>query len=90
MRKTAEKTIAIVETLCKNETTSSSDRLENISAEEKIAGSMFMEKKKRVKKSRKASTLFVRVFLLVFVGAVALGVGKQVVRYQEVKEELGW
>ena len=47
-----------------------------------------MEKKKRVKKSRKASTLFVRVFLLVFVGAVSLGVGKQVVRYQEVKEEL--
>jgi cell division protein FtsB len=49
---------------------------------------MFMEKKKRVKKSRKASTLFVRVFLLVFVGAVSLGIGKQAVRYQEVKEEL--
>ena len=47
-----------------------------------------MEKKKRVKKSRKASTLFVRVFLLVFVGAVSLGIGKQAVRYQEVKEEL--
>ena len=49
---------------------------------------MFMEKKKRVKKSRKASTLFVRVFLLVFVGAVSLGIGKQAVRSQEVKEEL--
>ena len=47
-----------------------------------------MEKKKRVKKSRKASTLFVRVFLLVFVGAVSLGIGKQAVRYQEVKDEL--
>ena len=47
-----------------------------------------MEKKKRVKKSRKASTLFVRGFLLVFVGAVSLGIGKQAVRYQEVKDEL--
>ena len=47
-----------------------------------------MEKRKRVKKSRKASTLFVRVFLLVFVGAVSLGIGKQAVRYQEVEEEL--
>ena len=77
-----------MQTLCKNEVESSSDRLENISAEEKIAGSMFMEKKKRVKKSRKASALFVRVFLLVFVCAVSVGIGKQAVRYQAVKEEL--
>ena len=47
-----------------------------------------MEKRKRVKKSRKASSLFVRVFLLVFVCAVSVGVGKQAVRYQEVKDEL--
>ena len=77
-----------MQTLCKNEVESSSDRLENISAEEKIAGSMFMEKKKRMKKSRKASALFVRVFLLVFVCAVSVGIGKQAVRYQAVKEEL--
>ena len=88
MRETREKTIAFVQTLSKNEVESSSDRLENISAEEKIAGSMFMEKKKRVKKSRKASALFVRVFLLVFVCAVSVGIGKQAVRYQAVKEEL--
>ena len=49
---------------------------------------MFMEKKKRMKKSRKASALFVRVFLLVFVCAVSVGIGKQAVRYQAVKEEL--
>jgi cell division protein FtsB len=77
-----------MQTLCKNEVESSSDRLENISAEEKIAGSMFMEKKKRIRKSRKASALFVRVFLLVFVCAVSVGIGKQAVRYQAVKEEL--
>jgi cell division protein FtsB len=77
-----------MQTLCKNEVESSSDRLENISAEEKIAGRMFMEKKKRIRKSRKASALFVRVFLLVFVCAVSVGIGKQAVRYQAVKEEL--
>ena len=47
-----------------------------------------MEKKKRTKKSRKASSLFVRAFLLVFVCTVSVGIGKQAVRYQEVKEEL--
>ena len=47
-----------------------------------------MEKKKRNKKSRKASALFVRVFLLVFVCAISVGIGKQAVRYQAVKEEL--
>ena len=47
-----------------------------------------MEKRKRIRKSRKASSLFVRMFLLVFVCAVFVGVGKQAVRYQEVKEEL--
>ncbi|MBQ9092111.1 MAG: hypothetical protein IJY52_07585, partial [Anaerotignum sp.] len=47
-----------------------------------------MEKKKRIKKSRKASSLFVRAFLLVFVCAVSVGIGKQAIRYQEVKEEL--
>ena len=49
---------------------------------------MFMEKKRKMKKSRKASSLFVRLFLLVFVCAVFVGVGKQAVRYQEVKEEM--
>ena len=47
-----------------------------------------MEKRKRIRKSRKASSLFVRMFLLVFVCAVFVGVGKQAVRYQEVKEEM--
>lgn len=47
-----------------------------------------MEKRKRIRKSRKASSLFVRLFLLVFVCAVFVGVGKQAVRYQEVKEEM--
>ncbi len=47
-----------------------------------------MEKRKRIRKSRKASSLFVRLFLLVFVCAVFIGVGKQAVRYQEVKEEM--
>ena len=49
---------------------------------------MFIEKRKRIRKSRKASSLFVRLFLLVFVCAVFVGVGKQAVRYQEVKEEM--
>ena len=47
-----------------------------------------MEKRKRIKKSRKASAFFVRVFLLAFVCAVFVGTGKQAVRYQAVKEEL--
>ena len=47
-----------------------------------------MEKRKRTKKSRKASTLFVRVFLLVFVCAVFAGVGQKFIRYQQVQEEL--
>ena len=49
---------------------------------------MFMEKRKRTKKSRKASSLFVRVFLLVFLCTVFAGVGQKFIRYQEVKEEL--
>ena len=49
---------------------------------------MFMEKKRKMKKSRKASSLFVRLFLLVFGCAVSVGIGKQAIRYQEVKEEL--
>lgn len=47
-----------------------------------------MEQQKRSKRSRKASSLFLRMFLLVFVCAVCVGIGKQAVRYQEVKEEL--
>lgn len=47
-----------------------------------------MEKRKRIRKSRKASSLFVRLFLLVFVCAVFVGIGKQAVHYQEVKEEM--
>ena len=46
-----------------------------------------MEQKKR-KKSRKPSSLFLRGFLLVFIVAVSVGIGKQAIRYQEVKEEL--
>lgn len=49
---------------------------------------MFMEKKKRIRKSRKASSLFVRAFLLVFVCTVMAGVGQKFIRYQEVKGEL--
>jgi len=44
--------------------------------------------RKRTRKSRKASSLFVRVFLLVFVCAVSVGIGKQAIRYQEVKADL--
>ena len=47
-----------------------------------------MEQQKRMKKSGKASSLFLRVFLLVFVCAVCVGIGRQALRYQEVKEEL--
>ena len=47
-----------------------------------------MGKRKRTKKSRKASSLFVRAFLLVFVCTVAVGIGKQAIRYQELQEEL--
>ena len=47
-----------------------------------------MEKKKRIRKSRKASSLFVRLFLLVFVCTVSVGIGKQAIRYQEVQEEM--
>lgn len=47
-----------------------------------------MEKKRKNQKSRKASSLFVRIFLLVFVCAVSAGIGKQAVHYQEVKDEI--
>lgn len=47
-----------------------------------------MEKRKRIKKSRKPTSLFVRVFLLVFVVTVSVGIGKQAIRYQELQEEL--
>ena len=47
-----------------------------------------MEKKKRNKRSRNASSLFVRAFLLVFICTVSVGIGKQALRYQEVKEDL--
>lgn len=47
-----------------------------------------MAQQKRNKKSGKASSLFLRMFLLVFVCAVCAGIGRQAVRYQEVKEEL--
>ena len=39
------------------------------------------------KKSKKISGLFLRVFVLVFVVAVAVGIGRQAARYQEVKDE---
>lgn len=47
-----------------------------------------MEKKKRIRKSRKPSSLFLRGFLFVFVCTVTVGIGKKAIQYQEVKEEL--
>lgn len=47
-----------------------------------------MEQKKKKKRSQKPSSLFLRVFLLVFVGAVSVGIGKQALHYQELQEEL--
>ena len=46
-----------------------------------------MGQKKKNKKSKKISGLFLRVFVLVFVVAVAVGFGRQAARYQEVKDE---
>lgn len=46
-----------------------------------------MGQKKKNKKSKKISGLFLRVFVLVFVAAVAVGIGRQAARYQEVKDE---
>ena len=47
-----------------------------------------MAKNRKTKKNRTLSGIMVQVFLLVFVGAVSVGIGKQAIRYQEVKEEL--
>ncbi|MCI5679020.1 MAG: septum formation initiator family protein [Bacteroidales bacterium] len=47
-----------------------------------------MEKKKKIKKSRKPSSLFLRVFLFVFVVTVSVGIGTQFIHYQELQEEL--
>lgn len=47
-----------------------------------------MERKKKNKKSRKLSSLFLRAFLFVFVATVSVGIGTQFIRYQEVQEEL--
>lgn len=47
-----------------------------------------MERKKKIKKSRKLSSLFLRVFLFVFVVTVSVGIGTQFIRYQELQEEL--
>ena len=47
-----------------------------------------MEQKKRIRKSRKPSSLFLRMFLLVFVVTVSVGIGKQAIRYQELQDEL--
>ena len=46
-----------------------------------------MGQKKKNKKSKKISGLFLRVFVLVFDVAVAVGIGRQAARYQEVKDE---
>lgn len=46
-----------------------------------------MGQKKKNKKSKKISGLFLRVFVLVFVVAVTVGIGRQAVRYREVKDE---
>lgn len=37
--------------------------------------------------TQRLSSLFVRGFLLLFVGAVAVGVGNQATRYQQLQEE---
>ena len=47
-----------------------------------------MGKRKRVKKTRKASVVFLRVFMVLFVMTVSVGIGKQALRYQEVQKEL--
>ena len=47
-----------------------------------------MEQKKRKRKSRKPSSLFLRGFLMVFVVAVSVGIGKKYIQYQDVKAEL--
>ncbi|MGN0135470.1 septum formation initiator family protein [Anaerotignum sp.] len=47
-----------------------------------------MKQKKRTKKSRKASSLFLRVFLFAFIVAVSVGIGRQFIHYQELQEEL--
>ena len=46
-----------------------------------------MGQRKKNKKTKKISGLFLRVFALVFVVAVAVGIGRQAARYQEVKDE---
>ena len=46
-----------------------------------------MGQKKKNKKSKKISGLFLRGFVLVFVVAVAVGIGRQAARYREVKDE---
>ena len=47
-----------------------------------------MGKIRRTKKNRTLSGVMVHMFLLVFLGTVSVGIGKQAIRYQEVKEEL--
>ena len=46
-----------------------------------------MGQRKKNKKTKKISGLFLRAFVLVFVVAVAVGIGRQAARYQEVKDE---
>lgn len=46
-----------------------------------------MGQRKKNKKTKKISGLFLRVFVLVFVVAGAVGIGRQAARYQEVKDE---
>ena len=46
-----------------------------------------MGQRKKNKKTKKISGLFLRVFVLVCVVAVAVGIGRQAARYQEVKDE---
>ena len=47
---------------------------------------LFYGAEKRIK-IQKISGLFLRVFVLVFVVAVAVGIGRQAARYREVKDE---
>ena len=46
-----------------------------------------MGQRKKNKKTKQISGHFLRVFVLVFVVAVAVGIGRQAARYQEVKDE---
>lgn len=47
-----------------------------------------MGKRKRMKKNGKPGSLFLRCFLLVFVCAVAVSIGRQALYYQELQQQM--